>query len=195
MKLKWPSLNYEGVPWALHTPSCELHGWSPIEPSHNQTSPLPVNDTVQVQEPADVDMDGKSGTLNTETESIREDGELPSLVPVPSNVNDVNDAPSRVSDLDHSRQLALMSKTLVSPVSKLKTQSFKKQDEDSDLLLDMDSDRENAQDELELTNVTTVQHEIAKKSWADHGVKEYSLVLTRKIDLNGRNLKLEAKVR
>lgn len=196
VKLEWPTLNCESVPWALHAPLCDFHGWSPAGSPPHQASSLPVTDTDQAQEPIDVDMDRRSGGSKEESESAREDGELPSLVPVTSIVNNVKLTPSKVSNIERSKQLALISKSIISPINKMKSQSFKKHDEDSDLLLDTDSDwDELAQIEPEVENIASIQClEMAGKAWVDYGIKEYSLVLSRKVDTNGKNVKLEAKV-
>jgi THO complex subunit 5 len=188
MKLEWPPLNCESVPWVLHTPLCNLHGWSPAGPPPNQASTLAVADTNIVQEPIDVNVDGR-------LESAREDGELPSLIAAASAVNDVK-LTSKVSTIEHSRQLSLMSKSIISPISKVKSQSFKKHDEDFDLLLDTDSDLDElSQIEPEVeTDASIKYHEMAEKSWVDYGVKEYTLVLIRKKDDGEKKVKLEAKV-
>jgi THO complex subunit 5 len=149
---------------------------------------LAVTDTNIVQEPIDVNMDGR-------LESAREDGELPSLIAAASAVNDVK-LPPKVSTLEHSRQLSLMSKSIISPISKVKSQSFKKHDEDFDLLLDTDSDLDElSQIEPEVeTDASIKYNEMAEKSWVDYGVKEYTLVLIRKKDDGEKKVKLEAKV-
>ncbi|GAV89829.1 FimP domain-containing protein [Cephalotus follicularis] len=196
-KLKWPSLNCETVPWALHTPSCNLQGWSLVRPPHNEASSLPITDTENIQEPIEVDMDGRSGTSKVELESAREDGELPSLVLVASDISDVKLTTSKGSNLEHSRQLALISKSAISPINKGKSPSSKKYDDDLDLLVDADSDPdESAQIEPEAENATSNQyHEKAEKLWVNYGVKEFCLVLSRKMDADGRNIKLEAKIK
>ncbi|KDP38329.1 hypothetical protein JCGZ_04254 [Jatropha curcas] len=192
LKLKWPSLNCESVPWALHTPLCNLHGWSVAGSQTNQASPVPVVDTDQVEEPMDVDVDRRTGTSKEESESAREDGELPSLVA--SVVNDIKVTPSKISNLEHTRHLALISKSIISPVSKGKSLSFKKSDEDSDLLLDNDSDKDELVPlEQEIENEACLK--MAENLWVDYGVKEYSLVLTGKVDADERNVKLEAKIK
>lgn len=189
MKLEWPPLNCESVPWVLHTPLCNLHGWSPAGPPPNQASTVAVTGTNIVQEPIDVSMDGR-------LESAREDGELPSLIAAASAVNDVKLTP-KVSTIEHSRQLSLMSKSIISPISKVKSQSFKKHDEDFDLLLDTDSDLDElSQIEPEVeTDASIKYYEMAEKSWVDYGVKEYTLVLIRKKDDGEKKVKLEAKVK
>lgn len=196
MKRKWPTLNCEGVPWALHSPLCNLHSWSIVGRPPERTYSLPATDTEQAQDHLDVNMDGRSGTSKEDLESAREDGELPSLVQAASVGNDVKLTHSKGSNLDHSRQLALISKSIISPVGKARSQSFKKHDDDSDLLLDIDSELdEPAQIETEVDNAASIQYyETNEKSWVDCGVKEFTLVLNRTMDANEKIVKLEAKV-
>ncbi|XP_044474652.1 THO complex subunit 5B-like isoform X2 [Mangifera indica] len=196
MKLKWPALDFESVPWALHTPLCSLHGWSPVGPASNSASSLPSMDIEQIQEHIDVNLDGRPASKE-ELETAREDGELPSLVPVTSVENDVKLIPSGQSSLIHSRQLALISKSIISPISKARAQSFKKYDDDSELLLDIDSDVEDsAQIDADAENAASSHsYELTKKSWVDCGVKEFCLILTRKMSGNEKILKLEAKIK
>ncbi|RVX00042.1 THO complex subunit 5B [Vitis vinifera] len=197
MKLKWPTVSCKSIPWALHTPLCNFNGWSSVGSSPNQASALSVTSKEQVQETLDINMDGKSGTPREEVESAREDGELPSLVPVASVVNEAKLTPSRGSELEHSRRLALISKSIVPPTNKIKSLSFKKHDDDSDLLLDSDSDLdEPAQIEPEAENIASDGcYVMIENSWVDYGVREFCLVLTRKMDAYERNVKLEAKIK
>ncbi|KAI8549923.1 hypothetical protein RHMOL_Rhmol06G0062900 [Rhododendron molle] len=197
-KLKWPSLTFESVPWALHTPLCSFHGWSPLG-STNSASSLPVVDLEQGEGPLGTDMDGRSGASRDEVETLREDGELPSLLQVSTVVSDVKLTPSKGSDLEHSKRLSLITKSMDSPIGMPKSLSLKKVDEDLDIMLDSESDMdEPAQIQQEIGNAAgigsyeMVEHE---NSWADYGVQEYSLVLTRTMDDNKRNMKLEAKIK
>ncbi|KAK6256582.1 hypothetical protein QUC31_000041 [Theobroma cacao] len=195
MKLKWPSLNCKSVPWALHTPLCSLHSWSSVGPKVNETSSEPVPDREPVQEHMDVDMDGRSGMSKEELEGLREDGELPSLLSAPSVKNDAKLTMLKGSSLNHSKQLALISKNILSPVSKGKSPSFKKHDDESDFMLETDSDLDEPA-ETETENTASSQcYEIAEKAWVDYGIKEFVLLLTRKMDTSGQNMKLEAKVK
>ncbi|CAK9135320.1 unnamed protein product [Ilex paraguariensis] len=207
-KLRWPALTCESVPWASHTPLCSLHSWLPMGSAPSQALYLPVTDVEQVQGPADIDVDGVSGTSKEVIENAREDGELPTLIPVapvvkdvkltPSEVvNDVKLMPSKGYDLEHSRRLALISKSIVSPINRGKSLSFKKHDEDADLLLDSESDvDEHAQINPETENAdNSGGSEIGKRSWANCGVQEYCLVLTRKLDSDERIMHLEAKIK
>ncbi|GMI91154.1 hypothetical protein like AT5G42920 [Hibiscus trionum] len=140
MKLKWPALNCKSVPWALHAPFCSLHSWSSVGSKVNEdSSSQPVIDTEPVQEPLD-DMDGRSGITKEELEGYREDGELPSLLSVPSATIDAKLTPLKGSSLIHSKQLALISKIILSPASKGKLPSFKKHDDDSVFMLETDSE-------------------------------------------------------
>ncbi|KAM1289441.1 hypothetical protein ACFX13_017073 [Malus domestica] len=194
MKLKWPSVSCESVPWALHTPLCKLHGFSPVGPPPNVASSLSVLDKEQGQEPMDVDLVGRSGSSKEELESIREDGELPSLVPAASIANDSKLAHHKGAILDHPRRPSLVPKR--PPISKAKSLSYKKLDEDLDLLLDTESDQDEPAHVLEEENLAYVEcFGVAGTSWVDFGVREYCLVLTRRVDKDKRNVKLEAKIK
>ncbi|KAM7272257.1 hypothetical protein ACFE04_026920 [Oxalis oulophora] len=192
-KLEWPALNCENIPWALHTRSCNLQEWSLIGSlSSNLGTVLPINDSEQVIE---VNMNENPSSLKEELESAREDGELPSLVqPIPSAEDDIMLTPSS-SKRGQSRQLSLISKSALSPMSKGRSPSFKNHDDDLDLLLDADSDvDEPAPVEPEVEDVFSIQEKA--NSWINYGVREFCLVLTRKIDAEGRNIvKLEAKIK
>lgn len=194
-KLYWPALTHKCVSWALHTPLCSLHSWSPVGPSPNQASVLATIDTEQVQAPPEIDMDERHDTSKEEVENIREDGELP-LVPAATLGNDVKLTPSKGSDLEHSRRLALISKSVSSPISKGRSPSFKKLDDYLDLMLDSDGELvEPSQVEPETESGPAIGGlEMVDNSWVDCGVQEYCLVLTRKVDNGERNMKLEAKV-
>ncbi|KAH1065603.1 hypothetical protein J1N35_030590 [Gossypium stocksii] len=194
-KLKWPALNCKSVPWALHTPLCSLHSWSSVGSKVNEASSQPVIDSEPVQEHMDVDMDGRSGISKEELEGFREDGELPSLLSVPSVTNDAKLTPLKGSSLNHSKQLALISKSILSPGSRGKLPSFKKHDDDSVFMLETDSEVDEPL-ETETENSSSTQCcEIAEKSWVDCGIKEFVLLLTRKMDTTGHNMKLEAKIK
>ncbi|CAN1323805.1 THO complex subunit 5B [Linum perenne] len=197
VQLKWPSVNCERVPWASHTPLCSLDSWSSIAPPPNQASSLHAIPTDQVEEHMDIDRDGRSGTSKEGLEGVREDGELPSLVQRGSMADDMKHTTSKVSNVERSRQLALISKSVISPLSKVKSHSFKKYDEDTELLLDIDSDNDElTQNEQETEDVDSTQgHLFSSESWVDFGAKEYSLILTRKLSSEGRNVKLEAKIK
>ncbi|CAN0873001.1 THO complex subunit 5B [Linum grandiflorum] len=197
MQLKWPSMNSESIPWALHTPLCSLDSWSSVGPPPNQVCSLHAIPTDQIEEHMDVD-NGRSGTSKEGLEGMREDGELPvsSLVQRGSLADDMKLTTSMVSNVERSRQLALISKSIISPLKKVKSQSFKKYDEDSELelLLDIDSDHDElAPTEQERDDMDSIQS--PSISWVDFGAKEYSLVLARKLSLEGRNVKLEAKIK
>ncbi|CAL1410759.1 unnamed protein product [Linum trigynum] len=196
MKLKWPPLNCESIPWALHSSLCSLDGWSSIgtPPSH------PSLHTEQVEESMNIDTDGRTGTSKGGLEGVREDGELPSLLQAGSAMaNDMKQLTntSKVSSsAEQSRQLTLISKTVISPFSKGKSHSFKKYDEDLDPTLDFDSDHDelatNEQDNEDMASIQRL--ELSLDSWVEFGAKEYSLVLARELS-EGRNVKLEAKIK
>lgn len=191
MKLKWPALSCESVPWALHAPLCKLHGCSPVGPPPNVASSLSVIDKEQVQEPIDADLVGRSGSSKEELESMREDGELPSLVPVASVVSD----DKLVQHKGDSRRLSLLSKR--PPDSKAKSLTYKRHNEELDFLLDTESDvDEPAHIVPEEEDGVPIQcFEVAGKSWVDFGAREFHLVFTRSIDSEKRNVKLEAKIK
>ena len=188
MKLKWPALSCESVPWALHTPLCNLLGCSPVGPPPNEASSLSVIDVEKVPQPTDVVE--QSDTSKEELENTREDGELPSLAPVSS--NDIILAPSQESNKDHSRQLALISKSIISPMGKAKSQSFKKHEEDANLMLGLESDMDEPA-YIEPEEEPIQYSEVARK-WVHYGVREFSLVFVRNIDMHKKSFKLDAKV-
>ncbi|XP_050363729.1 THO complex subunit 5A [Argentina anserina] len=187
MKLKWPALSFESVPWALHAPLCKLHGCSPVgaEPSS-----LSAIDKEQVQEPMDTDSVGRYSSSKEELESMREDGELPSLVQVASVSDD-----KLVQHKGDSRRLSLLSKR--PPVSKARPLSYKRHTEELDFLLDTESDvDEPTHLAPEEENGVPIQcFEVAGKAWVDYGTREFRLVLTRNIDSGKGNVKLEAKIK
>lgn len=192
-KLKWPSLTCESVPWALHTPLCNLDGWVPMGPAANQPASSPVVGAGQGQEP-NVGADGRSGTTKEDLETVREDGELPSLIAAASVASDAKLNASKESNVD-SRQLTLISKSIISPISKAKSLSFKKHEDDTDFMLDDDSDAdEPVRTELETDDVAYLTDARTENSWLYYGVREYCLVLTRKMGAKEPSVKLEAKV-
>ncbi|KAK8580990.1 hypothetical protein V6N13_144044 [Hibiscus sabdariffa] len=193
MKLKWPALNCKSVPWALHTPLCSLHSWSSVGSKVVEDSSQPAIDAEPVQEPMD-DIDARSGITKEELEGFREDGELPSVLSVPSARIDAKLTPLKGSTLNHSKQLALISKSILSPASMGKLPSFKKYDDDSIFMLETDSEMDEPP-ETETENSSSQCYEIVEKSWVDYGNKEFILLLTRKMDTSGQIMKLEAKIK
>ncbi|KAK7310850.1 hypothetical protein RJT34_08611 [Clitoria ternatea] len=184
-KLEWPCLSCKTVPWALHTPLCNLDSWSPIRVlsvPRESSSPAVLDKEGHVQETMDVDLNEHSGATK-EPDSITEDGELPTLLP-------------NMSKLDHSKQLNLISKSIVPPINKIRSQSFKKNDDGSDFLLDTESDfDEPAQIEQEHENIASSYCARKSVTWMDYGLKEFRLVLCRKISADERNVTLEAKIK
>lgn len=192
MKLKWPILNFKSVPWAVHIPLCNLHSWSTIgAPPPHQVSSLPVVDE-QVRNQSDVIMNERSNNSKEDLENATEDGELPSLFQA-STVNE-DKLVSKKSMLEHSRQLTLISKSIISPISKAKSHSFKKYEEEPDLMLDPGSDiDEPSQYELEKDEAANIKcYEMVEKSWVDFAQREFCLVLIR--DTDNAAVNLEAKV-
>ncbi|KAL3514529.1 hypothetical protein ACH5RR_027246 [Cinchona calisaya] len=189
VKFNWPSLTTRSVPWASYSPQCSLHGWSLIGSSPNQT-PLSTSDVEQIQVP-ESETDGKSDVPKQAVETLQEDGELPSLALITAVANDVKLTPSKGSDLDLSRRLPLISKSMLSPANKGKSPSFKRHDEDVDLILESESELdEPAVIEPDIDNADMIDN-----SWADSGVQEYRLSFIRKISNSEKNFKLEAKIK
>ncbi|GAB2293773.1 hypothetical protein Dimus_027987 [Dionaea muscipula] len=198
MKLKWPSLTSESVPWALHQPLCSLHSWSAVGPSSDVSMSLLGTNMVQGEDSSNVNlMDVRSDTSKEVAEFVREDGELPTLLPALTAASNHHNLPVKEgSDLDHSRGLALMSKTTGSPYKVVKTQSFRRLDEDSDLMLDSESDLDEPNKvEAEAEKAAADTDTTDGKSWVDYKAWEFSLVLTRKMGENVGDVKLEAKVK
>ena len=171
--------------------------WSPVRVLPNEPSSLAVIDKEeQVQEPMDVDLIERSGPAKEELEGIREDGELPSLLPNMSAIGEIKPNSSKGSSFVHSKQLSLISKSISPSLNKVKSQSFKKYDENSDFLLDLESDLDElAQIEADCENIASDQ--CFKRSdllWMDYGVKVFCLVLSAQNRAEEKNVKLEAKV-
>ncbi|KAJ6795350.1 THO complex subunit 5B [Iris pallida] len=181
LKLKFPFLAYENVPWASHTRLCNMHHWS-------------IAYTVaaeQVAESVERGVDGISITPRPETESAQEDGELPVASLVANLPEDSRKTISNgFSELEHSRGLALISKS-ITPSKRLRSQSFNKHEDDLDLLLESESDlEEQLCTDTEAENVSFT----VEKPWEEYGAREFHLVLGRK-DRNEQMIKLEAKVK
>lgn len=192
--LNWPALAGRRVPWASHDPHCSLHAWFPLGSSPSQVSSLTLTETEQVQHLTEVVVDGRSASSKEEVESTREDGELPSLVPATS-INDTNVTPIKRTDFDHSTKLAFISKSTSSPITKGKSPSFKKYGDDTDLILESDSEMDDIVQIEQDSNNTPGSAGVSDKSWVDCKVQEYCLVLTRKMDNEERKLKLESKIK
>lgn len=187
-KLKWPSLTYENVPWALHTPRCTLQNWSlaGLLPDSLSSSAVMVG---QVTNNVDTDLDRRSVT-SWDVESAREDGELPTTLPVATLPVD---SPVAVSSeqpphFEHSRSLALISKN-VTPSKMVKTHSFSKYDDDLELVLDSESDTE-----MQVDEQNDNKESVVTKPWEDYAAREFDFVLSR-IYGNDRIIKLNAKVK
>uniref|UniRef100_M1ADQ6 Fms interacting protein n=2 Tax=Solanum tuberosum TaxID=4113 RepID=M1ADQ6_SOLTU len=191
--LNWPALAGRRVPWASHDPRCSLHAWFTLGSSPSQVSSLTLTEE-QVQHPTEVVVDGKSASSKEEVESTREDGELPSLVPATS-INDINVTPIKRTDFDHSTKLAFISKSTSSPITKGKSPSFKKYGDDTDLILESDSEMDDIVQIEQDSNNTPGSAGVSDKSWVDCKVQEYCLVLTRKMDNDERKMKLESKIK
>lgn len=191
---KWPPLIYKNVPWALHTPSCTLQSWLPVGPTPNEASSSSVIAVEQVPNTLEPNIDVRSGALRENVESMQEDGELPLVVQPPTIIN-YSQSPPKGSDLEHSRRLALISKSMV-PSKKGKSSSFKRIEDNSELILDSDSDQdEPAYTDQETENASIMRYnDKASKLWEDHAVRQFRLVLNRRMDRSGKIMNLESKV-
>ncbi|CAN7027420.1 unnamed protein product [Brassica rapa subsp. trilocularis] len=194
MKHELPAVNCEDAPWALHKVLCALDSWLQIRSSARKSCSLTLSSVEQVPEPMEIDGDRRSLSGKEDVESIREDGELPSLVTAAALITTSSDqTPSKVSSLARSRQLALMTKNLDSPISsKGKSPSFKKYEDDLDLVLDDDSEVDEPAGNNE-AHVEAFGPVKADNSWVDYGAREFALVFSRKTD-DGKLWKLEAMV-
>lgn len=190
MKHELPAVNCKDAPWALHKVLCALDSWLHTLSTASKSS---LNNIEQAPEPMEIDADGRSISGKEDLEGIREDGELPSVVTAAAaSITSSNQTPSKVSSLARSRQLALMTKNLDSPISKGRSLSFKKYEDDLDLVLDDDSEADEPAGTTD-AHMEAFSPEKADNSWVDYGAREFSLVFSRKTD-GGKLWKLEAKV-
>lgn len=190
-KLRWPQIEHENTPWASRTPLCSMHSWS-----LTGFSPEPsARSALMPTEPAgsaDSDMERRSVTNGQETESIREDGELPVVVRAEHMLNGSKASHSEVPPevRNHSRGLSLISKS--STPSKLTiSHSFGRNEDDLDFLMDSDSELE----ELTCADQETEQGSLTiDKSWEDYASREFTMVLSKTLK-NGPKVMLEAKIK
>ncbi|KAG9451039.1 hypothetical protein H6P81_011004 [Aristolochia fimbriata] len=185
-KLKWPTLSYENVPWASHTPSCTIQSWVA---GGTDSSQVPSVSAVLSEQVPQTDMDGPS-------ENVQEDGELPTVIQAPtvSNVNKPSPL-SKGQSLEHSRSLALISKSIMPSTPGKSSFSYRK-NEEPDLILYGESDVDDISFQEELENDTGIGGpEIVNKFWEEYAVREFSFVLSRKLEENAKNLNLEVKIK
>lgn len=192
-KRKWPPLLYKNVPWALHTPSCTLQSWSSIGPTPNEASSSSAIAVEQVPNSLEPIIDVRSGALRENVESTQEDGELPVVVQAPTVINYSQSPSSKGSDLEHSRRLALISKSMV-PSKMGKSPSSKKIEDISELILDSESDLDEPACTDQETDYATRYNGKAGKLWEDHAVREFRFVLTKRMAGSVKIMNLEAKV-
>ncbi|MFS7911206.1 putative THO complex, subunit 5 protein [Helianthus anomalus] len=191
-KLKWPSLTCQTVPWFSHARLCSLQNWT-IIPSHKPTTPIEE----QNQSRQELETVAGPDTSKSEIENIREDGELPSLNPAATVANEivVTVTPLKISGTDHSKRLALITKSVASPMSKGKSPSSRKLDEDLDLMLVSDDEvDEPLQSEPEPVLTGNGGVHVIDNSWIACGARDYRLVLMRKVNSGDGYIKLEAKI-
>ncbi|XP_042052732.1 THO complex subunit 5A-like [Salvia splendens] len=195
--LKWPTLTGESIPWATHTPRCKLHGWSFIATADNSSESFSVGDAEQGQGLKNANARNKTGVSKEDMETLKEDGELPSLLPVATAVNDdAKLTPSKGSEFEHSGRLSLISASIISPLkNKGKSPSFKRQEDDIDLMLES----ENEDEPVQLEDLSDLSRQegpvVVDNAWADYGVKGYTLVLVQKLDNDDRIMILKAKIK
>nr|XP_043636399.1 THO complex subunit 5B-like [Erigeron canadensis] len=192
-KLKWPSLACQTVPWFSHARLCSLQSWTFISSSKPAAS---IEE--QIQAPREIEMVGEPDIAKTGLENAREDGELPSLNPSATVVNEITLTPLKISGMEHSKRLAFITKSVSSPMSKgksTKSPSFRKTDEDLDLMVLYESEVDEPS-QIEETDVLTGTENVKliDNSWIACGVREYRLLLARKVINGDGYMKLEAKV-
>uniref|UniRef100_A0A7N0TQ76 THO complex subunit 5 n=1 Tax=Kalanchoe fedtschenkoi TaxID=63787 RepID=A0A7N0TQ76_KALFE len=186
LKLQWPPLMCENAPWALQAHSCDIQSCSHIDSFSSVTSIA----SEQTSGAPEKDANGKIDNSKDEVEGAREDGELPSLVPV------VNVSSDLKANFDHGKRVALISKAVPSPMNKSKSQSFKKLDEDPDLMLESDGEYdEPAKNDAQADDLADSSCSVINaKPWENYGVAEFSLVMMKKIESSKTNTKLEARI-
>ncbi|GKD32485.1 hypothetical protein Tco_1247994 [Tanacetum coccineum] len=189
-KFTWTALNFKTVLWFSHDRLRNLQSWI-VMPSHKATTSIEEN----IQAPQEVEMVNEPDTSKAEIENNKEDVKLPSLNLFTTIVKDIIITPLKESGIAHSRCLALITKFVASPRSKgksVKLPSFRKHDDDLDLMLVSN----NEVDEPTKTDEATGSEEIkvVDNSWITCGIREYSLLLTRKVNSGYGHMNLEAKV-
>ena len=189
-KLKWPRIEHKNTPWASRTPLCSLHSWSLTGsfPQPLSRSSLMVNEAASS---VDSDLERRSVTNWEETESVREDGELPVVIHAENETNSSAILPSEMSPevRSHSRGLSLISKS-ATPSKLSVSHSFGRNEDDLDLLMYSDSELE---DQPFIQEETQKGNLIIDKSWEDYASKEFTMVLSKAMK-NGPKVMLEAKV-
>lgn len=189
--LKWPPLNCESVPWALHKHLCSLHRWSLVTSSANYSSSLVRADMKKGNDSSDVSVARKAAISQDVVEVVPEDGELPSLITVAAvGIDYKSTVVKPESDLDHSKLIALISKSTIPPAKTARSHSFARHDDDSDLCLDSESEADDiSKTEGEVEVIAT-----EGGSWVDYGSQDFNLSLIR-TDAEERSIELEAKIK
>nr|GEX81965.1 hypothetical protein [Tanacetum cinerariifolium] len=188
-KFKWTALNCKTIPWFSHDRLRNLQSWI-VMPSHKATTSIEEN----IQAPQEVEMANEPHTSKVEIENIKEDVELPSLNLAATIVKDIIITPLKESRIDHSRRLALITKFVASPRSKrksVKLPSFRKHVDDLDLMLISDSKVDEPTETDEATGSEEIK--VVDNSWITCGIREYNLLLTRKVNSGYGHMNLEAK--
>ncbi|XP_021759542.1 THO complex subunit 5A-like [Chenopodium quinoa] len=188
-KHTWPPLRCQSVPWAAHEHLCFLHRWSPQGSSLNQGIPLARVEVEQGHISLDTNMAGRAGSSKEEG-IVTEDGELPSLVPAAVVTDEKSTANlNQGSVAKHSKRMTLISKNITVPVKTARNQSFGRNEDDIDLMMDSES-------EVDDTPQTDREDESIDEGnfWVNYAVKEFELILTRKRDVEEGDVDLEAKI-
>ncbi|XP_047960714.1 THO complex subunit 5A isoform X2 [Salvia hispanica] len=100
------------------------------------------------------------------------------------------------SEFEHSGRLSLISASIVSPLkNKGKSPSFKRQEDDIDLMLES----ENEDEPIQLEDLSDLSRQegpvVVDNAWADYGVKGYTLELVQKLDNDDKIMILKAKIK
>lgn len=188
-KLKWPRIEHKNAPWASRNPLCSLHSWSLTSYPESSRSILMLSGAA-----SNVDSDVERSVTNwEETESIREDGELPVVIPAENEPNGSTILQPEVSAeiRSHSRGLSLISKS-ATPSKLSISRSFGRNDDDLDLLMYSDSELEDQPCILDETEKATSP--IRDRFWEEYASKEFTMVLSKTMK-NGLKVMLEAKVK
>lgn len=183
-------MNCQNVTWAAQEHLCSLHRWSHIGSSISQEVLLPRMDVEQDHDSFNVNMGVRAESSKEEVGLLTEDGELPSLIPAAVVADDRSTANiNQGLGVNRSKRMTLISKSVALPVRTARNQSFGRYEEDTDLILDSESE---VDDPIKIESENDIV--IEENHWVDYGVKEFNLVLTRKRD-GEDNVDLEAKIK
>ncbi|GJT82012.1 hypothetical protein Tco_1056354, partial [Tanacetum coccineum] len=149
---------------------------------------------LEMQRRRKLNLIGRKNTYYQEIENNKEDVKLPSLNLFTTIVKDIIITPLKESGIEHSRCLALITKFVASPRSKgksVKLPSFRNHDDDLDLMLVSNNEVDEPTETDEATGSKEIK--VVDNSWITCGIREYSLLLTRKVNSGYGHMNLEAK--